>query len=490
MPQRKAHVKRVYNTDNQGNVDQSTWIDVMRIDTLPINLAVSDTGETQLTNYKFAWMDDPSTNNGAGDAQGENANQKRMTEQLAVKNSSGSQLCNLWIVDKMTIATQGAKDGTQGRNVNYSFDNKPLDNQESSQTRQTTVINVISNDLAGLDMSHGPVNWDTYQQALQNGNGGAGSISYSTQGLNVEVVDKFKVLFGAQDTGEVGQAISWNLKGNQAIEQLFALGNQNATNSDGSSAVIRTDPFQVIVNFSSFQYTLELDASASNVLSIFGPPSVSLPDVQPAPVPLTARQNNGPTKSNSGTVVVLAPGWPTWMVWNSAWSGNDAYFIIPPAPMPGGTPAVGGTVGGDGLSFPSLSQFVFEFFPITGDGPTLAEALALGWSVGPITSTTQTTASSQLFLSVSLNDTVTFSVHNLAALQNSGSVGATGGGSASYTVTLSGPKKNPSPPPDFLPSQVLSQMANLDDGRDSYTVKFNSKTQQMIMENGSWFTIV
>jgi hypothetical protein len=270
MPQRVMHVKRVHqlvrNDDDTADViNGDIWLDVLRIDRLPVTFQGASDGKAgQIVNYKLIWNDDlfnPAQNVDASNAdiQFENANARRKTEQIEIRDpaaKTGDNLSSvyLWIVDKIKVAVQGKNDGTQGQNVLLTFNNLPFDRSKGNPSNRTTsVIKIVNNDLDGLKMTNSDgypiiMDWDTYLQALQNGN------VDPTDGLflTVEYTDKFTVQFGADaDTGAEGQNIVFNLAGNRNIENLFFQGSIDATDVNGETAVIRLDPFQAIVNVGS-----------------------------------------------------------------------------------------------------------------------------------------------------------------------------------------------------------------------------------------------
>jgi hypothetical protein len=274
MPQRKAHVKRIFQIDpDTGELNTSLWVDVLRIDKLPVVFqAASDDGTVgQVINYKFIWNDDinnPVDNIDASnaDAQFENANAGRTTERYEIKDPDNpddrTSSVIVWIVDKLKVNfSADAKTGAVHQAQQFVFNNIPAsldepnpfpDSQTSSNppsNRTTSVIKVVNNDLNGLSMSDDDgsnaviVDWVDYQQAMNDGN------TDDSTSLNVEFTDIFKVNFGANVvTGAVGQTIQFVLFGNRTVENMFNAGDPNAVDANGDPCVIRLDPLQVVVN--------------------------------------------------------------------------------------------------------------------------------------------------------------------------------------------------------------------------------------------------
>jgi hypothetical protein len=253
MPEsRKVHVKRVFRQNDDGSNDEDVWIDVARFDRVRFNFQATLEGKLgQLINYRFNWKDDRNLDEHiSGDADNENNNPNRKTEQLKVKNpddpNDDTQTVELWIVDQAKIRLDGDEFGLNGQIVKHVFKNIPPGKDGAALARKTTVIKVVNNDLGGLDMSQSNVDWNDYKTALQNGT------KDDSQHLDAEVVDRFNVNFqtgnqhGGQ-TGVLGQTVKYAFK-NDVIEQLFDPGNRDAVDTNGDPAVLRTDPLQYIVN--------------------------------------------------------------------------------------------------------------------------------------------------------------------------------------------------------------------------------------------------
>jgi hypothetical protein len=264
---RKAHVKRIRqiarNSDDTADiVNDDIWIDVLRIDKLPVVFQGSNDGSAgQVINYVLKWNDDPNNpasniDSSNADLQFENANASRKTKLLEIRDPTAPKddstaSVHLWTVEKIKIKIQGKATGAESQLVNLSFNNHPFDGSDGRPSNRTTsVLKIFSNDLNDLRMTNDDgtaiiYDWDTYRDALLNGNVNPDDQFF----LTVEYTDKFTVQFGANaDTGAVGQNIVFNLTGNRNIENLFYQGDLHAKNADGNSAVIRLDPFQTIVN--------------------------------------------------------------------------------------------------------------------------------------------------------------------------------------------------------------------------------------------------
>lgn len=264
---RKAHVKRIHKiiTDTDGNqtLAEDIWIDVLRIDKLPVIFQSTDQGvRGQIIVHNYKWNDDPNNPDpnidaSNADIQFENANANRKTEQFLVKDpndpaaTAADNGINLWIVDKLKVAMPKGGDEPGNQFVNFLFNNLPLDGTRGIPSNRTTsVIRIVNNDLNGMKMNADDgtpfiVDWDTYRQALIDGLSDPNDQLF----LSVEFTDNFTIRFGADWlTGIVGQNIKYVLTANTPVENMFLKGDVNAVDADGNSALIRTDPLQVIVN--------------------------------------------------------------------------------------------------------------------------------------------------------------------------------------------------------------------------------------------------
>jgi hypothetical protein len=246
---RKAHVKRIYQTDDQGNVaDKDVWLDILRIDQWAFQYRGQPSGATaQDTLYVQQWKDEAQDDTGQ-------ENPVRKTDERKVYNPDDkSQFVQVWIVDKLKIDHRDddpSKKGGPATHVvrAYTFDNVPKDGDpgdqtmDPSQVREVSPIRVVNNDLGGdpsqggLDMTQGPVNWDDYQTALQSGK------QDSSQKVDVECCKSFKLRIGADVlTGDRGQDMTYVLTNNKTVAALFQQSPDDAT-------LVRLDPLQTIVN--------------------------------------------------------------------------------------------------------------------------------------------------------------------------------------------------------------------------------------------------
>jgi len=270
-PGRIAHVKRIFAVDSSNTVDPDVWIDVLRIDELPIAFqSKSDTGTVgQIIQHVLLWNDDPNNplpyvDNSNADIQGENANATRNTHPLQIYDPAdpptdpGPLDDNpwLWVVDRLPVQFQSdSESGAVGQTIWLVFDNTQPDgniglgpNKPPSQ-RVVGVAKVVNNDLGGAQMSDDDgsnpalVDWETYFEAYQ-----AGTID-DTQSINVEFTERYTIQFQSDtDTGMVGQDIWFQFATTRLIEPFFQAGDPDVVDVNGNPAVFRTDPFQTIVN--------------------------------------------------------------------------------------------------------------------------------------------------------------------------------------------------------------------------------------------------
>ena len=295
---RKAHVKRIFQlTDDDGNVvhgegasgttNTDIWVDVLRIDNINYNFQSTTEGiQGQTSIYCQIWNDDQNNKNPTGgvddsgaDPQYENANASRKMKQIEIKDNDApddqTKSVFFWITEQVEMKLNGVS----GRNVQdlwFIYDN--TSEQDGNQSRKAITIKVPYNDLNGLEMDDGNgvsliLDWKVYKQGLEDGKQNqppAGSDS-TAKFLTVEIADKFALNSQSDpDTGIKGQALAFVLDNTELDpdkgSDLFGAGDSGASNSDGTSAVIRTDPMQVIVNVSD------------GVAVIFGPKDQDAPD--------------------------------------------------------------------------------------------------------------------------------------------------------------------------------------------------------------------
>jgi hypothetical protein len=290
VKKRKAHVKRIFLDDRTGRTqsDPGSWVDVMRIDELPVRFQSKEAGvQGQIITFKFHWNDDPENPNnalGEGDYQQEDAVTSRKTEAKKIYANDGTIASELRIISKMKVMMpQGSPVGKAGQIVNFKFGNTSIHDPDARPSkRKTTVVKVFNTGLGPDDQGNiidmgkiingklvgRIVDWDSYKQALLNGNVNDGGPKYDNvanfRHLNLEITDNFLISFQADaddPAGKEGQIIKYVLQ-NKELEpddkdnpdggtHIFKkLGDLDAKDDDGNYTVIRLDPLQTIVNFS------------------------------------------------------------------------------------------------------------------------------------------------------------------------------------------------------------------------------------------------
>jgi len=247
---RKAHVKRVFHDNGDGTIDEDTWIDVLRVDLLPVAFEADahDGAIGQIVYLQVKWLDDV-LDGQAGDVQNENSNLARDTEQLRIRNPDDPDSdtdVKLYLIRTLNVFREGIRRGTAGQKIYLRFANGIFGDAQQdteSTTRLVTPIKVVNNDLDGNDIQQGhTVDWDAYQQWLQNGT------QDDSSHLDVEVTDLWRKKFQADEiNGVEGQVIVW-APANKQVEALFAAGDEDAVDINGNRCVVRTDPLQTIVN--------------------------------------------------------------------------------------------------------------------------------------------------------------------------------------------------------------------------------------------------
>ena len=262
-PKRKAHVKRIYKIDPETEeIDDSIWIDVLRIDRLNVAYRGLDSGKTEMaTNFRFKWNDDP--RDGFGDNQNENGNKTRKTKKLEIENPDDEdQTIDLWIVRKAKITTRGALQpgedlGGTYQTVNWAFNNTPREGDEDvpdalPSKRKFRSVKVVNNDLNDLDMerdgpNRGIIDWKTYLEALQSGE------IDDSQWLDVEFRLTLELNMGRMlDRCGPGRS-QYILTNNVAIEELENSEGEKLfelSDPDADPPPLRLDPLQFIVNVS------------------------------------------------------------------------------------------------------------------------------------------------------------------------------------------------------------------------------------------------
>jgi hypothetical protein len=258
MTGRKAHVYRIYATDDNGNVtDDGVYLDVMRIDKIDFleSLGNFDSGPGLERTYGISWGDDTPGS--------WSANRKyRMLEVDEPSSTSGSggaggsgPFVNIPMIERMNFDFRGATgqaglEGHTGQLVLWVFKNEP--DSVSPTGRKETALRITNNDLANkIDFPKPTVGdknpstrqgagiaWEDYVQAL-----GDGTID-DGQYVDVLVTDRFNIRFPPPIYQ--GVMISYGMKQKQpGVEDLF----KQSPNGSGIHTY-RIDPFQCIVNVS------------------------------------------------------------------------------------------------------------------------------------------------------------------------------------------------------------------------------------------------
>jgi hypothetical protein len=372
---RKAHVKRIYISDpvDTGEVfnpnagptsgdpsgtptDTSTWIDVLRIENMFITYKALDTGKITSTRYDFTWNDDPQNpaDGVDADAQQENGNPARKMKQVLVhnpqdydpQNPNDGTLTPLWCINKTPVKVRGGgqpglDSGVTNQRVNWQFNNiNPADTMDDPSKipskRDVSTVRVTNNDLTGADGNQLKmadddnkailVSWDTYLEALQNGD------TDDSQFVDVEFADAFSIVFGADlANGIKGQTIKYKMTNNKDIEEatsnidgtLLFEKTDDATAADPSANLpppVRTDPLQLIVNVSwqdpkdfvlcGTKYTGGTPSTSAKFL-MYSKDGKDWTEVTTLPPPLTfdSSENLGPV------IQTLVYGGGTWLMW-------------------------------------------------------------------------------------------------------------------------------------------------------------------------------
>jgi hypothetical protein len=266
MP-RKAHVYRIYATDDQGNVtDDGVYLDVMRIDKIDFleGKGNFDSGSGLKRSYGINWGDDtprswsenrkyrmlevdePASNGGSGGGNG--------------GGGGSGTFVNIPMIEKMSFDFRGAlgQRGLSGHTaqlVLWAFKNEP--DSASPTGRKETALRITNNDLnneikfpqAAVGDKNPPttmgaaVDWTDYVKALNDGT------VDDSQYVDVLITDRFNVRFPPPTFN--GVTIHYALKQKQTgdgpagVEDLF----KNAPDGSGTHTY-RIDPFQCIVNVS------------------------------------------------------------------------------------------------------------------------------------------------------------------------------------------------------------------------------------------------
>jgi hypothetical protein len=282
MP-RKAHVYRIYATDDQGNVtDDGVYLDVMRIDKIDFleGLGNFDSGPALRRAYGINWGDDTpgswSTNR--------KYRKLEVDEPSASGGNGGSSggsgtFVNIPMIEKMSFDFRGATgkaglEGHTGQLVLWAFKNEP--DSVSPSARKETALRITNNDLAhAINFPQATVGspnpptgvgkgvaWADYAQALHDG-----TIDDS-QYVDVLVTDSFNIRFPPPTFQGVmiryGMIQKQAGDGTPGVEDVF----KQSPNGAGPHTY-RIDPFQCIVNVSWGGLAVEFGDGAG------GPPDSS-----------------------------------------------------------------------------------------------------------------------------------------------------------------------------------------------------------------------
>jgi hypothetical protein len=258
------HVKRIYHVDADGTKDESTYIDVLRIDQVRTALSGLPNGQAAQTILNtFAWKDDPSTGGG------ENANPARKTEVRTIYSpddqTDDTTAVQLRIINSLRTQTNGTTEGFSGQTVVWSFQTPDPTNTNDQTVRTASILKIVNNDLGGTDLkdSNDTLSWEDYKKLLD-----AGTTDDSSY-LNVQSTYRFRCNYQTLpgqppsfDTGGgAGQTILFALDlGNEELKTRFGDGNPQ---DDASHPVIWTDPLQVIVNHNFGGLAVEVFDGAS-----------------------------------------------------------------------------------------------------------------------------------------------------------------------------------------------------------------------------------
>jgi hypothetical protein len=275
MLARKAHVYRIYQTDDHDKiVDDNVWIDVMRIDDCVFNEPRgSPNGESHIDRKYVVLWGDNTVAMGASPP----APTKRKYEPLDViqppdkgqdPQDPSLPYVTIPLIKHTWFTYRGSEQGFGPQEVQWVFQNF-----KNPTGRMITALRITNNDLNN-EIQWPPVsigdpappmplekqiNWDDYLQALQDGT------VDDTQYVDVAVADHFKIRFPPSPIDQTGAAVV--LSGQQVqyvmvnrqqgdgplgVEDLFksppGAGAENGLNTPGG--LYATDPFQAIVNVS------------------------------------------------------------------------------------------------------------------------------------------------------------------------------------------------------------------------------------------------
>jgi len=275
---RKAHVYRIYPTDDNDNItDTNVWLDVMRIDQCTFNDQRGvPTGATHQDRiYVVLWGD-----NTVAMGPSPPGPSRRTYEPLTVTEPSPGgdptdpslQTINIPLIKKTWFTFRGSPQGVKNQEVQWVFRNNATGDDTQQTGREATTLRITNNDLnneitmpavnVGDPSPQVPksqqIDWADYAQALQDG-----AIDDS-QYVDISVTDRFPIRFPPApfdiSVGQQGIVITYVMVNKQrspsdplGIEDLFQSPPDDSASNVGTNkpgGLFRTDPFQAIVNVS------------------------------------------------------------------------------------------------------------------------------------------------------------------------------------------------------------------------------------------------
>lgn len=212
MTQRKGHVIRVFK---DGDTSSNSWVDVLRLDQIP----TIQNGGGQVKFYGVTkWKDD----SGAGD--GKSDNPIHITEQVKVKDDSGSTICEVPATKAMVLRQSGQE-------VIHYFRN----DKDTNSARQVQLVRVYP---ANVDVDPTtPMDWEEYKAALQSGD------PDTSQWITMAVPLTWQT---KQQQGATYQGQGVKYKNRHELVDVL----NNFEETDDDTDAVWLDPLSVIVNWS------------------------------------------------------------------------------------------------------------------------------------------------------------------------------------------------------------------------------------------------
>lgn len=275
---RRAHVYRVYQTDDSGTItDDAIWLDVLRIDRITFNEPRgSPDGESHNDRkYIVLWGD-----NTPDMGESPPAPTRRKYEKLTVTEPPEKggdpddpklEKIVIPVIKRTWFTYRGSERGFGPQEAQWVFKNFAAETG-----RKSTPLRITNNDLNGKDADFFPavnigdpqppvapkeqVDWEHYAKAMQDGT------VDDSQFVDVEVTDRFRIRFPPSPFDQIGaltalagQMVTYVMKNRQETaddpimpEDWFSSppGTGTEAGPDTPGGLIRTDPFQCIVNVS------------------------------------------------------------------------------------------------------------------------------------------------------------------------------------------------------------------------------------------------